>query len=158
MDTTDRDVARAEGQRGFTLIELMIVVAIIAVLASILIPNFLNARAQAQTAACMANLNQIATAAELYYADQDTYPATGAVAAGGSFVATGVDYLGNTPHDQAATPGDTYTFTNNGTNLGYTIACPASAVHPYSTLAKLQNTTAATTQMKYVSGVGLEGK
>ena len=51
-------------ERGFTLIELMIVVAIIAILAGILIPNFVNARAQAQTSACESNLRAIATALE----------------------------------------------------------------------------------------------
>ena len=43
------DASRADslrGQRGFTLIEMMIVVAIIAILVSVLVPNFVRARAQ----------------------------------------------------------------------------------------------------------------
>src|ERR1700730_13516423 len=68
----------ADPERGFTLIELMIVVAIIAILAGILIPNFVNARAQAQTAACESNLRSIATALELYYADNQVYPVASA--------------------------------------------------------------------------------
>ena len=44
---------------GFTLVEIMIVVAIIAMLASIAIPNFVNARNKAQTTACINNLQQI---------------------------------------------------------------------------------------------------
>ena len=44
---------------GFTLVEIMIVVAIIALLAAIAIPNFVKARASSQRAACIANLKQI---------------------------------------------------------------------------------------------------
>jgi prepilin-type N-terminal cleavage/methylation domain-containing protein len=56
-------------QKGFTLIELMIVIAIIAILAAILIPNFIHARAESQTAACEGNEKQIATAMEEYAVD-----------------------------------------------------------------------------------------
>ena len=55
--------------RAFTLIELMIVIAIIAILAAILIPNFLHARAESVTAACEGNEKQIATAEEEYAVD-----------------------------------------------------------------------------------------
>ncbi|HZZ66176.1 MAG TPA: prepilin-type N-terminal cleavage/methylation domain-containing protein, partial [Candidatus Baltobacteraceae bacterium] len=61
-------------QRGFTLLEMMIVVAIIAILAGILIPNFTRARAQAATSGCMANEKSIATALELYFTDHQAYP------------------------------------------------------------------------------------
>src|SRR5581483_4183652 len=61
-------------QRGFTLLEMMVVVAIIAILAAILIPNFTHARAQAATSACMSNMKTIATAMELYYTDNQAYP------------------------------------------------------------------------------------
>src|SRR5438552_3406746 len=44
---------------GFTLVEIMIVVAIIALLAAIAIPNFVKARANSQRSACIANLKQI---------------------------------------------------------------------------------------------------
>ena len=44
---------------GFTLVEIMIVVAIIALLAAIAIPNFIKARSASQRAACIANLKQI---------------------------------------------------------------------------------------------------
>ena len=44
---------------GFTLVEIMIVVAIIALLAAIAIPNFIKARSLSQKSACIANLKQI---------------------------------------------------------------------------------------------------
>ena len=54
---------------GFTLIELMIVIAIIAILAAILVPNFIRARAQGQLTACKSNLKNIGTAMEMYSTD-----------------------------------------------------------------------------------------
>lgn len=56
-------------RKGFTLIELMIVIAIIAILAAILVPNFIRARAQGQVTACKSNLKNIGTALEMYSTD-----------------------------------------------------------------------------------------
>lgn len=145
-------------ERGFTLIELMIVVSIIAILAGILIPNFVNARAQAMTAACESNLRSIATAAELYYADQQTYPASGDVTSA-LFSANGTSYLNNVPTDPAApTPGAPYTFANTTTGgvAGYVVACPG--IHANSTLAKLQGYSASASSIEYIAGTGLNAK
>ncbi|MGF1572154.1 MAG: type IV pilin protein [Sumerlaeia bacterium] len=60
--------------RAFTLIELLIVVAIIAILASIAVPNFLEAQVRAKVAATKADMRTMATALELYAIDHNTYP------------------------------------------------------------------------------------
>ena len=57
--------------RGFTLIEVMIVMTIISILAAILIPNFKHARARAQLSTCLGNCKNLATALELYAIDSD---------------------------------------------------------------------------------------
>ncbi|MEG1788973.1 MAG: prepilin-type N-terminal cleavage/methylation domain-containing protein [Kiritimatiellia bacterium] len=51
-------------RKGFTLVEIMIVVAIIGVLAAIAIPNFIRSRKTAQKNACIANLKSIEAAKE----------------------------------------------------------------------------------------------
>jgi len=53
-------------KKGFTLIEIMIVVAIIAILAAIAIPNFISYRRTSQENACKANLKTIENACEAY--------------------------------------------------------------------------------------------
>ena len=52
------------GRKGFTLVEIMIVVAIIGLLAAIAIPSFIKARESSQTNACINNLRQIDAAKE----------------------------------------------------------------------------------------------
>ena len=68
-------LGRGDGHAGFTLIEVLVVVAIIAVLASIIFPVFSSARAKARSTRCVANLKQIGLAVDMYATDYDElYP------------------------------------------------------------------------------------
>ncbi len=58
---------------GFTLIELMIVVAIIGILAAIAIPNFLRFQLKAKTSEGKTNIAAIRTAEQSYYSEFGTY-------------------------------------------------------------------------------------
>ncbi len=123
-----RTTARVYAQRGFTLVELMVVVAIIALLAAIIIPNYVHARAQASVSQSEANIKQIATALELFYADNQAYPATGGGTVtpdlfGGAvnpyLTSTPTNALGRKEYDYADVPAangkpDSYTVTDAG--------------------------------------------
>ncbi len=61
-------------KKTFTLIELMVVIAIIAILASILLPALGQAREKAKTSSCVSNLKQQGVAISMYLADYDFYP------------------------------------------------------------------------------------
>ncbi len=130
---------------------MMIVVAIIAILVGILVPNFMRARAQAQTAACEANLKEIATALELYESDNDRYPDSGSANSANAELAA---YLKQTPVDPVAGPGVYYTYTvvNGDTaTAAYTIVCPGS--HDPGTLQNISPGTTLT-HIQYSSNGG----
>ena len=64
---------KRQGQKGFTLIELMIVIAIIGILAAIAIPNFVSYRKRSYDTAAQSDLKNLMTAQEAYYVDYSKY-------------------------------------------------------------------------------------
>jgi len=73
-----------KNEKGFTLIEVMIVLAVISTLSSIAVPNFLSYKAKARDTVVKADLKKAMRSLDLYFIENDTYPATsdGLLAAG----------------------------------------------------------------------------
>jgi len=63
-----------KGEKGFTLVELMIVVAIIGILAAIAIPQFTKYRSRAQNSAALSDARNLSTDLEGHYAEWMMYP------------------------------------------------------------------------------------
>ncbi|MCP5058814.1 MAG: prepilin-type N-terminal cleavage/methylation domain-containing protein [bacterium] len=112
-------------KRGFTLIELMIVVAIIGILAAIAIPNFLRFQLRSKTGEARTNLAGIRTAEESYFAEYGVYIAqsAGVPATGGTnqktawSTGTGFDTMGWAPEGSVFFQ---YAVTINGASTDYT--------------------------------------
>jgi type II secretion system protein G len=71
-------VMKRTAERGFTLVEIMIVVAIIALLAAIAIPNVLRGRATANETAAIGNVRALISSLEMYRSVYQAYPSTAA--------------------------------------------------------------------------------
>lgn len=63
-------------QRGFTLIEVMVVVVILGILAAVIVPNVIGKDEQARKTTVKASLSNIANALEMYRLDNHRYPTT----------------------------------------------------------------------------------
>lgn len=157
MEYTDRRrIGRRQKRRpleaGITLIEVLVVAGCLAALTILIISNLPNATQQTAVSVCQSNLRTIQTAAEQYYAAEQTYPTGTAAAVTTTLfqnpVTTTVTYLGSQPVDPAdptrtGTYKWTYTAPTATTAGHYTITCPG--VHPKETLSALPGASTETT-------------
>ena len=98
--------------KAFTLVEIMIVVAIIGILIAIAVPGFVKARTTSRARACQENLSKIDGAKEQYALEENQ--AVGATVAWSNLVATdGSGYIKKQP---VCPGGGTYTIGNIGTD------------------------------------------
>ncbi|MHC4192773.1 MAG: competence type IV pilus major pilin ComGC [Planctomycetota bacterium] len=91
--------------KGFSLVELLIVVLILGALAAIAIPRIMGGATSAKVNACKTNIDTINSQIELYYANEDAWPASVAALTGDP------NYF---PDDAPVCPfGDAYSLTGN---------------------------------------------
>ena len=113
---------KLNNKAGFTLVEIMIVVAIIALLAAIAVPNFIKSREVSRAKSCLANLKSISYAKEQWATEQKK-ATTDTPAATDLYPSDGSGYIRSTPtcpsggtysiNDMITTP--TCTVGTNGT-------------------------------------------
>src|SRR5687767_6677532 len=70
-DTLVSPSGRQPWRRGFSLVELLVVISILAILAAILFPVFASVRARARSTVCLSNLSQLGKAYQMYLVDFD---------------------------------------------------------------------------------------
>ncbi|PRX31142.1 type II secretion system protein G (GspG) [Orenia metallireducens] len=97
---------RMKAEEGFTLIELMIVIAVIGVLAAIAVPKMSGVTGKAKVAQVQADFKAVQSALEMYYAEHQAYPTLAQL--------TSSDYIGSDLSGKLAA-------TKSSTDYGYSV-------------------------------------
>jgi prepilin-type N-terminal cleavage/methylation domain-containing protein len=118
-----------KSKKGFTLIELMIVVAIIGILAAIAIPQFANMVAKSQEGATKGNLGTIRSALSIYYGDTEGFYPVVADAATGALdpLTTAQKYLKIVPNANTPKTNNNVGHTSGGSVTGRDLSAGAIA-------------------------------
>jgi type IV pilus assembly protein PilE len=118
-----RSKGEASGFGGFTLIEVMITVAVIAILAAVALPNYIEYVTRSRLVEAKSNLSDMRTRLEQYFLDNRAYPAacaayaTGAAPAGKIYLPANVKNFAIT----CALTDTTYTVTATGLGFTFTV-------------------------------------
>ncbi len=117
---------RSLSEAGFTLVEIMIVVAIIGLLAAIAVPNFVRARESARSSACVNNLRLIDASKEQYALENN-------IAHGGATTSDSLTpYLKNNAFPQCPATSSTYATNAVGTYPSCDLSGASSGQTPLS--------------------------
>ncbi len=119
--------------RGFTLVELLVVISIIAILATVLLLQLGTARAKGRDARRITSINQVRTAIEQYFDDNGSYPAGQAFGAAAAQDLT--KYLTRIPTDPLNV-GCTTTYDGGAGTAGSAVSCFGYAWSPATSPTK----------------------
>jgi prepilin-type N-terminal cleavage/methylation domain-containing protein len=114
-------------EKGFTLVELLVVVAIIGILASMVVVSLGYARMRSRDARRITDISQIRTGLDLYYSKTQGYPPASDWNTGGD-VSCGADFVLRIPADPST--GIAYNYQNAGTTS--TANCDSGPITVYS--------------------------
>jgi type IV pilus assembly protein PilA len=114
-----------QSKKAFTLIELMIVVAIIGILAAIAVPNFVKFQCRSKQSEAKGNLKALYVSQEAFRAESDTYASIPPIAAGlvAGTASTVVNSIGFVPKGGKLR----YTYNATGNNISFGATADASS-------------------------------
>ena len=142
-----RLIEKVRKRRGFTLVELLVVIVVLAVLAAIVLPKFMNSSQRSKESALRSDLKLVRNAISMFQADTGKYPnaladlaetAVGSVKVAGGAVVTAADwhgpYLEAVPEDPIAGAAFTYDSATGKVNSSSTDATLGDATVTYDKL------------------------
>ena len=143
---------RRKNIKGFTLLEIMIVIGIMATLLTVVIPAFQRSRSQAKLTTCMKNLKNMATCVEMYSMDNLQTPPT---TSDGLQKLVDTGYIKSIPIEPV---GATYTYEGPSVGSGvknYTIMCGDGSTQAHGDLGVPPGCPYYTPEVGQASGLGI---